>query len=422
MTALLPGDKSISHRALLLGALVAEGATVRGAGAAEDVLATVSCLRQLGVQVRTQGDEVHLLRPPRWPNVAPVLDARNSGTTARLLLGWLCGQQRAGTVVGDASLSARPMRRVAAPLEQLFAGPVVTTCAAGTLPAEVTPRPFPALSPRSITLEVASAQVKSALLLAALPMPGELRLEVPAQTRDHTERMLRGLGADLAQEGGVLVLRGPTTLRESFSFEVPRDPSAAALLVVATLARGRSFSAGGVGLNPTRLGFLDVLRRMGAQVETEITAHHLGEPVGHLSVAPPARGPLRAVTTSEMEAAALIDEFPALLLLAAIADGASHFAGLAELRVKESDRLSSLVRNLCRLGGAATIEGDNATVVGRRERLVGGEVDALGDHRVEMAFQALYAGLGVPLPRPARSNAAVSFPGFYEALSAVLGA
>lgn len=417
MSVSLPADKSLAHRALLLAALSPRPCFIERAGDAADVRATIGCLRALGARVVEDGETLHVSAPTRTPATdasALVLDAGNSGTTARLLAGWLAGRGQGATVVGDASLSRRPMARVATPVNALFSEPVVRVAPGGTLPLVVTPAPH-AVTPEPLVLHtgVASAQVKSAVLLAALSRPGLLVVREPAPTRDHTERLLRALGADLLVDDGVR-WRGPFVPEGSWVFPVPRDPSALALLAVAALGRRRELVAEGVAVNPTRTAFLDVLARMGVHVEVELREIRLGEHVGRVYLAPPSSS-LRPVAVSAAEAPGVIDEVPALAALAALAGGESRFEGLGELRVKESDRLSGLARGLSRFGAPAHVEGDTLVVAGGA-RLHSAPIEAQGDHRLEMALLALAAAANLDVEVPRERFAHVSFPGFLDAL------
>lgn len=418
MTLSLPADKSIAHRALLLAALSRTACTLDDVGDADDVRSTLACLRELGAVALERGSTLRIAAGTKADGTV-TLDAGNSGTTARLLGGWLAGQQRAAILVGDASLSRRPMARVAGPVNALFERPVVVPSANGTLPLRVLPGPFVGGDDVIIDTGVASAQVKSAVLLAALSREGTLRLQEPAQTRDHTERLLRALGAPLVVVGRELQLRGPVALEGGWHLKVPRDPSAVALLAVAAVAGGRALSAENVGLNPTRTAFLDVLRRMGvsaAVVEREV---RLGEPVGTVHLEGGVHS-LEPFTVSAAELPSVVDEVPALAMLAALVDGESRFEGAGELRLKESDRLSGLAAGLSALGVDAFVDGEALVVIGGRRRLQAASVDAHGDHRLEMAFHALLAGAGLGFTVPPVSTASVSFPAFYEALASLL--
>lgn len=423
MSLALPADKSLAHRALLLAAVSARPSVVEDAGQAADVRATVACLRALGAVLADEDGSYRVgpLRPPRNP---PTLDCGNSGTTARLLAGLLAGQGITATLVGDASLSRRPMARVAQPVNALFGSPALEVSSSGTLPLVVRSAPLASLPDGAvIETRVPSAQVKSAVLLAALSRAGTVVVREPTLTRDHTERLLRALGVSLvtvrADNGGDVRLSGPVSLEGGWSFRVPRDPSALALLAVAALGRGRPLEVEEVGINPTRTAFLDVLARMGAMVDVEERELRLGEPVGRVALAPPASG-FVATRVDAAEAASVIDEIPALAALATLAEGTTRFEGVGELRVKESDRLSGIALGLSRFGARARVEGD-ALVVEGGAPLHAGPLEARGDHRLEMALLALAAAAKLDVEAPSVSWAHVSFPGFADALRAVVG-
>ncbi len=402
-----PGDKSISHRAVLLGAL-AEGVTVaRNFLRAHDTHSTVACVQALGVKVELDGDTVQVYGRRRWRPPEGVLDAGNSGTTLRLLCGLLSGQPLEAVLDGDSSLRRRPMDRVAIPLRRMG--------------AEVEAREgrFPPVRVRGAVLRairhelpVASAQVKSAILLAGLYAGGTTTVVEPAISRDHTERMLRAMGVRVRTEflGGGPVeveLEGPAR-PAAVEITVPGDFSSAAFFVAAAAAQpGAQLVVEHVGLNPTRTGLLEVLRQMGANLEVQDLREVAGEPVGTLVV----RGcRLRGVEVRGDKLPRLIDEVPALAVAAAAAEGDTVVRDAAELRVKESDRIRTVVQNLRAVGVQAEELPDGLVVRGGRLR--GGTVDPEGDHRIAMAFAA--AGLlseeGVTVE--GADCAAVSFPEF----------
>ncbi len=419
MSLALPADKSIAHRALLLAALSERASVIDDAGAAADVRSTLGCLRALGTFIEERGSSLSVRGArPRGDDVV-VLDAGNSGTSARLLAGWLAGQGRRAVIVGDASLCQRPMARVARPVNALFSGPSIAVSADGTLPLEVVPVPFRESPQLVVETGVPSAQVKSAVLLAALGRrSGSVVVREPAPSRDHTERMLAALGVSVHKDGCAVRLSSPSVPVGGWHLRVPRDPSAVALLATAALGRRRALVVDDVGLNETRTAFLDVLRRMGAHAVVEPRALRLGEPVGRIVIEPP-RSALAPVEVSASEAALVIDEIPALAALAALASGVSRFEGVGELRVKESDRLAGLVSGLRAFGATAKAEGDTLVVVGAR-RLHAAPLEARRDHRLEMALLALAAAADLDVTLSGPSCAHVSFPGFAEALRAVL--
>lgn len=319
----------------------------------------------------------------------------------RLLLGTLAAGPGAAVLVGDASLSARPMERVARPLRAMGAEVVTTD---GHAPVRVLGG---GLVGKRFEAEVPSAQVKGAILLAGLAAEGETEVVETIPTRDHTERILHALGVIPAAVPSVRAHPIP-----AFRGEIPGDPSGAAFLAVAAIATGGAVLVRGVGLNPSRLAFAALLERMGAVVRTEVDRAALGEPIGTLEVR--SGSSLRGIEVSEAEVAAAIDEIPALALLGGIAEGQTRFRGAAELRVKESDRLAAIVGAIRALGGTAAIDGDDLCVGG--EGLLGGRVDPRGDHRIAMAAAAVAGGCGGPVEVIGAECASVSFPGFADAL------
>ena len=413
----VPGDKSISHRALLFGAIAKGETLIEGLLPAEDPLSTAACLRAMGVEVspivagqpvRVQGVGLDGLQEPET-----VLDCGNSGTTMRLMLGLLAG--RAGrhfVLSGDGSLRRRPMARVALPLAQM--GAQIHGRQGGNLaPLAVQGQ---ALVGATIRTPVASAQVKSALLLAALAAAGPTTVIEPAHSRDHSERMLRAFGADLevlAADGTEVRVRPGAVLRGQ-SVVVPGDISSAAFwLVAAAITPGSALTIENVGLNPSRTGILDVLAAMGARVSLENCRDVAGEPVGDLVVQ---HGPLRAFTIGEALIPRLVDEIPVLAVAACCAEGVSRITGAAELRVKETDRLAVMARQLQAMGAAIEEHPDGLTITGPT-RLRGAETDSETDHRVAMslAVAALVAEGPTRLARP--EAAAVSYPEFWQDLA-----
>ena len=407
----VPGDKSISHRALILGALARGHTTIRGLAPGEDCQSTRRCLAALGVAIRESAESDGLawhvegrglggLRPPPGP-----LDAGNSGTTARFLMGVLAGHPFSVTLVGDASLSRRPMRRVADPLG-LMGARIETT--GGCLPVTVTGGRL-----RAVTYQasVPSAQVKSAVLLAGLHAEGVTAVVERQPTRDHTERALAAFGADIAIDGPRVSVRGGGALTAA-DVTVPGDPSSAAFWAAAAAGiPGASVVIEGVGLNPSRTSFLGILERMGALVDVRPDDSLGPEPSGTVTVAHAA---LRAVEVDPAQVPGLIDELPALAALATHGGGLS-VTGAGELRVKESDRIAALVAGLRALGADAQELADGFRITGGR-RLTGGAADAVGDHRLAMAFAIAALGAdGESLIRGAES-VAVSYPAFFDTL------
>jgi 3-phosphoshikimate 1-carboxyvinyltransferase len=416
----VPGDKSITHRALILGALGGGRSLIQGPLVAADTRATAAALRALGVGVGRLEDEVvpvdgvglRGLRPP-----AGVIDCANSGTTSRLLLGVLAAQPLTATLTGDPSLRSRPMRRVTEPLSRMGAR-FRELERPDRLPIEVSGG---ALSPIEHASRHASAQVKSAILLAALCAGVDARVREPLPSRDHTERMLLGRGIavrwSLAPDGGRDILLPATTALDAQDVEVPGDFSAAAFLLAAALLLEREVVVERVGVNPTRTGMLQVLARMGAPVSMEGTVERGGEPVADLYVRPAI---LSGALIGGDEVPALIDELPVLAALAARAEGVTEIRGAGELRVKESDRIALMVENLRGVGGDAEEREDGMIVRGTR-RALAGEVRTGGDHRIAMAFGVLAALPGNEIRIDDPTCAAVSFPGFWDELARLAG-
>jgi 3-phosphoshikimate 1-carboxyvinyltransferase len=410
----IPGDKSISHRALMLAALARGRSSLRGLLAADDTRATARCLRALGVAVgplakgratRVGGGGLRPFKAPRSP-----LECGNSGTTARLLMGLLAAHRFRATLTGDASLRRRPMERVAAPLRAMGARIETTE---GRLPLSIRGGE---LQPIRYASPVASAQVKTALLFAALAGGVRVTVSEPVRSRDHTERLLALLGARLVVNGESVALDPPEEL-PAFEGVVPGDFSSAAYLLAAGVLRSSGeVVVAGVGTNPTRTGFLRVLSRMGSRIELEAEGRCLGEPVATL-VARPAR--LVAAVVEPDEIPSLVDEVPMLACLAARALGTSVFRGVGELRVKESDRLALVARNLCALGVEARSEGDALWVAGT-DAPPRGRVVTDGDHRLAMAFSVLGTVSGAQVEVDDRGCVAVSYPSFFRDLKAAL--
>lgn len=417
----VPGDKSISHRAAMLNAIASGPAVVDNFLPADDCLATLDCLRALGVEVSLEGGErsARLLveggRLQGLREAADVLDARNSGTTMRLLSGLLAGRPFLSILSGDRSLLSRPMGRIVAPLQQM--GAQIWGRNGNTLaPLAIRGGALRGIHYRS---PVASAQVKSALLLAGLQAEGETRLEEPAPSRDHTERMLRAMGASLRTEGETLRLSPPAGDLRPLSLRVPGDISAAAFwLVAGAVHPNAEIRLEGVGVNPTRAGLIEALRLMGADLRVENEREEDGEPVADLTVR---SSRLRGVHIQGSLVVRLIDEVPVLAVAAALAQGRTVISDVAELRVKESDRIVSTVEELRKLG--ARVEGsDDALIIEGVPALKGARCDSRGDHRLAMALAV--AGL-VATGETVISGAdavSVSYPGFWDDLEALASA
>lgn len=407
----VPGDKSISHRAIIFGAL-AEGITeITGFLEGEDTLATLQAFRALGVniegpeegRVKIHGVGLQGLQAPEKP-----LYLGNSGTSMRLLAGLFAGQPFDITLVGDRSLSRRPMGRVCDPLAQM--GALIEATAQGTPPLHI--HGGQSLQGIEYAMPVASAQVKSSLLLAGLYATGSTCVIEPAPTRDHTERMLMGFGYPVEREGAKVCVKGTGVLRGT-AVEVPADISSAAFFMVgAAISQGSDILLEHVGINPTRTGVIDILGRMGAQIEIEETGVVGGEPVAAIRVR---ASRLQGINIPEELVPLAIDEFPALFVAAACAEGETVLTGAEELRVKESDRIQVMADGLQRLGISAQPTPDGIIIQGGA--LQGGEVHSHGDHRCAMAFAM--AGLAAKDTVTVHdcANVATSFPGFLELAS-----
>ena len=409
-TVRAPGDKSITHRALLLAALARGVSHVGGALTSLDARSSARVLRQLGAEISPlrEGDVLAIKGRGRFRAPDRTLDCGNSGTTTRLLLGLLAGHRFRATLTGDASLRRRPMRRVTVPLTEM--GARFEERGGDGLPLTVRGG---RLRPIRYVMPVSSAQIKSSLLLAG--MVGEVAvdlLEPSGRSRDHTERMLRAFGFDVGERDGWIEFR-PGGRIEAFDLQVPGDPSSAAFLVGASvLAEGGELRVAGVGVNPTRIGFLRVLERMGAPVTVEASDTSFGEPVADLIVRPTA---LRRTEVTAGEIPGLIDEIPMLAVLASRAVGETIFRQVGELRVKESDRLGLIAGNIRAVGGKAEVRGDDLHVEGV-ESPPRGKVRTAADHRIAMAFAVLGTLPGARIAIDDPGCAAVSFPRFPEML------
>jgi len=407
----VPGDKSISHRALMFGG-IAEGETrITGFLAGEDCLATLRALQALGVRIeRPQPQTVHVsgrglegLRAPGGP-----LDMGNAGTAMRLFMGLLAPQAFDATLIGDESLMRRPMERVAGPL-RLMGADIKTHD--GRPPVEI--HGSPELNAIDYTLPVASAQVKSAVLLAGLRAFGRTRVTEPAPSRDHTERMLSAFGVEVLREGATVAVEGGQRLAGT-SVAVPADFSSAAFFLVAgCLAAERGLLLRNVGVNPTRTGLLELLRLMGADVRVhpvQQSARPGGEPIADIEVH---KSKLKGIRVPESLVPLAIDEFPVFFIAAAVAEGETLVRGALELRVKESDRLAAMAQGLTVLGVESQLLDDGLWLRGGA-RFGGGVIESHGDHRIAMAFAvaALAAERRIEIRDVA--NVATSFPGFLE--------
>ena len=408
-TVRVPGDKSISHRSMMFGAL-ADGTTrVTGFLEGEDTIATARAFEGMGVRIESRGTGERIvhgvgidgLHAPSKP-----LDFGNAGTGIRLMAGLLAGQKFASTLVGDESLSRRPMRRVIDPLTQM--GAQIESREGGLAPLRI--EPVVSLHGIDYRAPVASAQVKSCVLLAGLYANGTTRVAEPHPTRDHTERMLRAFGVPVERDGEWVGVRGGVRLHAT-DVDVPADISSAAFfLVAASIVPGSVLVLTHVGLNPLRAGVVEALRLMGADITVENPREVGGEPVGDLVVR---SAQLQGIDVPVELVPDMIDEFPALFVAASFARGTTTVRGAAELRVKESDRIAVMAKALRTLGVAIEETPDGAIIHGR-ESVEGGEVDSAGDHRCAMSL----AVAALRSKRPVRiddvANVATSFPDFHR--------
>ena len=417
--ARVPGDKSISHRCIMLGALANGTTTVRGFLEGEDALATVAVFRSMGVaidgpvqgELSVHGVGMHGLQAPGGS-----FDLGNSGTSMRLLCGLLAGQAFSTELTGDASLRSRPMGRVMAPLARM--GAVIDSGAEGRPPLKITGGAV--LQGIHYDLPMASAQVKSCVLLAGMYARGKTSVTEPAPTRDHTERMLRGFGYKVERDAsGLISLEGGGELQAT-AVDVPADISSAAfLLVAASIAPGSELLLTHVGVNPTRIGVINILREMGADIEILEPREAGGEPVADIQVR---AAPLRGITIPRDQVPLAIDEFPALFIAAACAEGETVLRGAEELRVKESDRIAAMAEGLETLGVATEVLEDGIVIqgFGAAGAFSGGEINSHQDHRIAMAFAVAALRASAEIQVLETDNVTTSFPGF-DALMRGLG-
>ena len=409
----LPGDKSISHRAVILGAIAQGRTTIEGMLESEDVLSTVNALRNMGVKIVhhkedgmvVEGVGLYGLKDP-----GQALNMGNSGTAMRLMAGVLVGQSFPSTLVGDDSLSQRPMARVVEPLRAL--GADISVQNAGHPPIQI--KPVKQLRGVDYVMPVASAQVKSAFLLAALCAEGVSRVKEPTQTRDHTERMLRGFGHSISQQGDWIRVIGGMEL-SGVKLVVPGDLSSAAFFIVgAAIATESEIILKNVGVNPTRTGVIEILQQMGARIDCLNKKSVCGEPTADLVVS---SSPLRGVKIEMHQVARAIDEFPILSIAAACARGKTTLHGAEELRVKESDRIRSIVSGLSELGISVEERPDGYAVTGGE--ILPGEVNSLSDHRIAMAFAIAGLVVSGSICIHDTVNVRTSFPEFVELASSM---
>jgi 3-phosphoshikimate 1-carboxyvinyltransferase len=407
----LPGDKSITHRAMMIGALAEGKSEVVGFSSAADPMSTLQCFKELGVETSITGESLFIvgrgLRNLSKPK--DTLDAGNSGTTIRLLTGILAGQRFESEITGDDSLRRRPMKRVIDPLTEM--GARIESTEAQTPPLTV--HPVHRLRAIDYALPVPSAQVKSAILLAGLHAEGTTRVVEPVPTRDHTERML-GLTVRALEGKRTVEVVGGQKL-EARKFVVPGDISAATFFIVAAcMIPNSEVHIPGVGLNPTRTAMLDVLKRMGADIEVEEAAGPVIEPMGNLTIR---TSRLQNIEISPDLIPFLIDEVPALAVAGAVAEGNFEVRGARELRVKESDRIRSLSENLRRLGIQVEEHEDGLSFEGGNDLVPSGPLNSYDDHRIAMAMGVAGLVSSRPVEISAAECADISFPGFWNLLS-----
>jgi 3-phosphoshikimate 1-carboxyvinyltransferase len=419
----VPGDKSISHRALMFSALAVGESRIEGLLEGEDVLATAAALRAMGATIVREGDgawRVHGVGVGGLLQPAGALDMGNSGTSTRLLMGLVASHPITATFIGDASLSARPMARVAEPLAQM--GAEIAASPGTRLPLMV--RGLCPAVPIAYRLPVASAQVKSAVLLAGLNTPGITRVIEPVPTRDHSERMLQGFGARITvaegPDGRVISLEGEAELTPQ-QLVVPGDPSSAAFwMVAASIVPGSAVVVENVCLNPTRTGLLTALRMMGADIAEENRRVVGGEDVADLQVR---HAPLRAITVPAALAPSMIDEYPILFVAAAMADGTTVARGAEELRVKESDRIATMAAALRANGVAVEEHADGLSITGSAGRPLagGGQVATRLDHRIAMSMAVAALAASAPVTLDDARPIATSYPDFLATLDLLAG-
>lgn len=407
----VPGDKSISHRAIMLGSIAEGRTTVKGFLEGEDCLRTIDIFKRLGVSIERVGTDVAIDSPgmENWINPISELYAGNSGTTARLMLGILSGSSISSVLTGDESLSKRPMKRVTAPLQSMGAS-ISGEGESNYLPLSIVGGNLNGLD---YNMPVASAQVKSAILFAGLSAEGETVIQESAVSRDHTERMFEQFGATIKQVGNAVSIQGGQKLRGT-DVIVPGDISSAAFfMVAAALVDEGSIDIVDVGLNPTRTGIIEVLRQMGAEIEVLEQTGEKGEPYGTIRVS---QAPLRGIEISGDIIPTLIDELPIIALLATQAEGTTVIKDAAELRVKETDRISAVTEELTKLGALIEATEDGMIIKGPTA-LSGGNMKSYGDHRLGMmaAITSLVSKGPIHIEDP--SCIAISYPNFFDHLT-----
>lgn len=412
-TVQVPGDKSISHRSIMFGAMAAGTTTVEGFLLGDDCLSTISCFRKLGVEIDLDGDKVTIKSGGEnsWEEPSEVLDTGNSGTTTRLMLGLLAGTSFHTVMAGDESIAKRPMKRIIDPLRQMGAD------IRGRRDGQFTPLAIQGTKLAAIdyTLPVASAQVKSAILLAGLKAEGVTRVTEPVASRDHTEIMLEHFGAEISRKDGTIEIEGGQTLKANH-VKVPGDISSAAFMIGAALITPNSqVRLTNVGTNPTRTGILDVIEKMGADFEVE-EQQVSGERAADLTIRSSA---LTGIEIGGDLIPRLIDEIPLIALIATQANGTTVIKDAEELRVKETDRIAAVVAELSKLGADIKAT-DDGMIINGPTPLAGAHVKSYGDHRLGMmeAVAALVASGDVVIDNP--SCISVSYPGFVEQLDSLI--
>jgi len=409
----IPGDKSMTHRAIILGAIAHGETRINGFLAAEDCLRTIGAFQGLGVEISRGKESVSIMGGGfhGLKESADVIDLGNSGTGIRLLSGVLAGQEFFSVLTGDSSLRQRPMRRVVEPLRQM--GAVIQGRRGGDhAPLAILGRPLNGIR---YDLPILSAQVKSALLLAGLNATGKTTIHEQAKSRDHTERLLRYFGVEVEEQNLTVSVKGPVTL-QGREVQVPADISSAAFLMVAASAvKGSQVTLLEVGVNPTRTGVLEILLEMGADIKAENPRELCGEPVADITVK---SGPLRGAMIKGEKTLRALDEFPILCVAAALASGETIITDAKELRVKESDRISVMVQELSKMGVQIEEFPDGVRIVGKG-RIQGAVCDSHGDHRVALSLSV--AGLVAKGETMVRNTECIetSFPGFYPLLESL---
>ena len=398
----LPGDKSVTHRAVMLNGGAEGEATITNALMGEDCVSTCRCMRSLGAEIDVDGTTLRVKGTPRFRR-GRELNCGNSGTTIRLLTGFVAGKEIDATLYGDESLSSRPMKRVSEPLALLGANVKTTD---GHAPVYVSPQ---TLKGADITIGVASAQVKSAILLAGISAEGETSVTEPVKSRDHTERMLAAMGADIREEGTRVTVK--KSVLKGIDVCVPSDVSSAAYFMSLGALKGKTLCKN-VGINPTRTGILKAFDLLGVKYSLLNQRISGGEPTADILVE---KSPMRGIELTAKDIPSMIDELPLVALLCAFADGESRITGAKELRVKESDRIkttSELIRNI----GGDCVETEDGFIIRGKKKLIGGDIGSYLDHRIAMtgAVALIASENGGNLFRP--ECCASSFPDFFDKL------